>query len=904
MPRPPKNRGSIAKSKPKQKAQESVRHCRYCDQNKPGQGFTPDAANVGIDIDPPFIVQDEPASCALIRHLDEPSQIDHARIDNLLDAARPFAPWKTLSDFEYAESAVQGGLAPKFVDNQLKGFAGRWARGQETDITMKSYPEFKNILRQARLTGVRFNSSTAQATLWGQDKKYTFYYRDPWEWILSLGVDPGLAKVSTWKSRKFYYSEKGCRERFVHEPYTADAWHMVDDELPESNPYPHCWLPLHLWLDKGLVTKHVKMFPIVLRALWLPSVIRNASGNGGGVIIGFMIIVEDPGHPDDRTEKEKYEFAQFKREIYQQVLDIIFKSLYARSARGEPVRCGDNLKRVVYPGFLIESLDMEEAWNFTCCRAGRAKHPCPRCLVRQDLLQFLRQRFDLRTSTGMREVVRRAKDAPNATQREKILMDHGLHDVTHFMWNFRFSDPYQAVSYDLLHFCESGKWGHHLWQLTLDVLGEHHLHAQATGIMSRFPRWRNLKHINDLSTKDFTDGQTHLDILKCILFVIVQLLPGNSSLIQCIRTLLQFRMMTGLKVMTESRMKFAEVLIENYERWCENVSEDHGKSFYFPKQHFTTHALADISLKGVLRNATTRTGEGAHQEIAQHYARTNMRDAEKQIAYRDEEQEAVARTRLIVDDFNRRLFEREDGQEEDKELDEEEQQFQEDSRRRIPHSKLAPGSPDNQWIFGSALQYGDSRSYEDLYAPNNPVYHFFDDRLRNFLHDTFPDEYLTWEQEILVESFQCVYLVYSSKDDWTECEDILRCNNNWYRKGPRYDSVLYNSDAPGLACARLRSLLRCKLPSGRTVDLAIVQDMQPSTWRPRTVWDGCKVYGESKDFSFLLMDYVIRGALLAPVDPPPKSQPRRPQLRPYFLVDVIDGDMFLRALNATEHVCY
>ncbi|KAJ6588227.1 hypothetical protein B0H19DRAFT_924249, partial [Mycena capillaripes] len=149
--------------------------------------------------------------------------------------------------------------------------------------------------------------------------------------------------------------------------------------------------------------------------------------------------------------------------------------------------------------------------------------------------------------------------------------------------------------------------------------------------------------------------------------------------------------------------------------------------------------------------------------------------------------------------------------------------------------------------------------------------------------------------------FQCVYIAFQSNDDWSESEDILRCNHNWYKSGPRYDCVLFNQDDPGLACARLRSLIRCKLPSGRIVDLAIVQVMKKSSWRPRTVWDGCAVYEEEKNFSFLLMDYIIRGALLVPVRPTPSS---RPNSRLHFFVDVIDGDMFLRSLNSTTRVCY
>ncbi|KAJ6527660.1 hypothetical protein B0H19DRAFT_1083755 [Mycena capillaripes] len=239
------------------------------------------------------------------------------------------------------------------------------------------------------------------------------------------------------------------------------------------------------------------------------------------------------------------------------------------------------------------------------------------------------------------------------------------------------------------------------------------------------------------------------------------------------------------------------------------VSEDHGKSFCFPKQHFIVHALQDIRSKGVLRNATTRTVEGFHQETAQHYRKTNLREAEgQQIANEDEDQKAIARTRLIVDDFFRHLHS-ESGDE--NEATEDTAQFKQKSGRRIPRSKLPPASRDNQWIFGSVRRCGDSRSYEDLHANYNVAYRSFDTWLRDFLHGQFPTEYLTTEDKI------------ESNDDWSESEDILRCNHNWYISGPRYNGVLFNQDDPGLACARLRSLIRCKSPSGRIVDLANIR---------------------------------------------------------------------------------
>ncbi len=40
----------------------------------------------------------------------------------------------------------------------------------------------------------------------------------------------------------------------------------------------------------------------------------------------------------------------------------------------------------------------------------------------------------------------------------------------HFLWDFGFSDPYKALSYDTLHSDDLGKWGKHIWELLLQVL--------------------------------------------------------------------------------------------------------------------------------------------------------------------------------------------------------------------------------------------------------------------------------------------------------------------------------------------------------------------------------------------------------------------------------------------------
>lgn len=137
----------------------------------------------------------------------------------------------------------------------------------------------------------------------------------------------------------------------------------------------------------------------------------------------------------------------------------------------------------------------------------------------------------------------------------------------------------------------------------------------------------------------------------------------------------------------------------------------------------------------------------------------------------------------------------------------------------------------------------------------------------------------------------CIYLTFQSLEDWTPSRDILRCNPAFHDEA-RYDCAIINMDAPHLVCARLRGVYRCTLPSGEQRDVALVRMFSPTPWRPRTSWVGCDVHEESTTYSFVLVQYLIRGAHMIPVFHGPKSAKAR-----FFFNDLVDYDMFLRAGN-------
>ena len=125
-------------------------------------------------------------------------------------------------------------------------------------------------------------------------------------------------------------------------------------------------------------------------------------------------------------------------------------------------------------------------------------------------------------------------------------------------------------------------------------------------------------------------------------------------------------------------------------------------------------------------------------------------------------------------------------------------------------------------------------------------------------------------------------------EDWTEARDILRCNPDFHQR-ERYDCVIINDDSPGTTVARLRSLLRCRLSSGRVVDMSLIHAFTRNNWKPYTMWNNCQIRAEARESSFVLMDYIVRGALMCPVFNSDTGL--------HYIVDTVDGDMFLRVNN-------
>ncbi|KAK7020896.1 hypothetical protein R3P38DRAFT_2534857, partial [Favolaschia claudopus] len=71
------------------------------------------------------------------------------------------------------------------------------------------------------------------------------------------------------------------------------------------------------------------------------------------------------------------------------------------------------------------------------------------------------------------------------------------------------------------------------------------------------------------------------------------------------------------------------------------------------KQHAFNHVVDDIRRRGTTNHASTRPGEGFHQEAREAYKKTNEKDVARQMVRIDETHEALARIQMNVDNYDK-----------------------------------------------------------------------------------------------------------------------------------------------------------------------------------------------------------------------------------------------------------
>ncbi|KAG6896264.1 hypothetical protein C0992_009421 [Termitomyces sp. T32_za158] len=803
----------------------------------------------------------------------------------------PWKPFKSRLDFEIAELGLEAALNKSQLDRLIKLF----------------HRAFKKHSYQVLYKGV--------------PRDFEISVRDPWDWAIENIVDdPMISPQIVWDAQKQYRWTGTAWERFFTEPWTGDEAWEAQSRIP-NNPAAKL-LPLIIYADKTKLSSFgtAKGYPIVARYAFIPHYIRNTDGRGGGRVVGWLPIVHE-----DTSETGKKGFVNFKNTVWHEGFRIFLERISKLSETGEWRSSKvDNILRWIWPIILMLSSDYEEMSVMSLIRGLRGKYPCPICLVPQEQMWDLSVEFPLRTQSSTEKFFIESISLPTAAAVEKAFKEQGLRPVKNAMWSIKYGDLHHALSYDVLHFDDNGLWEDHFFKVFKSLITSRTDIAYIDSCFHHMPRWRGLNHFDSVMNITFNDGTKNHDISKIFLFAAQDILSADPKsdgylLLRCLRAYLNIRMYAGFHLHTvqtilagkkELEEVFTPLMMEYIKQTYgtsnelntitpEDIDEDvsgvtgdleqmlKAKSWNFIKLHLRKHLFSDIIRKGASRNYSTKPNEKMHGPIKHSYLRrSNFKDYTKQILDADQY--------LLVSGLIRSNIDALDTYEE----------------------SLLPDSEDTSVVLGSTQSDSFDPSIYDQFQmlgspmppitlsqnseshKNDKAFDQFRIKLGKFLTRFLPIYGIPLPGGKSITEHCLLKVRYTCTSDWQLKTDYVRCNPKFHGQ-PRYDCVLVNAqDKPYIA--RLVQLFSCTV-GGQVYPLALIQPFssvfQNSNRQQKDIDLGLLRFRENKrkDTEFISIHTIIRGVVMVPDRI--QAMPHGSVKGDFFLFDILDADMFLRARN-------
>ncbi|KAG1896982.1 uncharacterized protein F5891DRAFT_1130066 [Suillus fuscotomentosus] len=777
-------------------------------------------------------------------------------------------PWHSFHsrvEFEVAELALEAGLNNEQTNRLIK----------YENFTFKNHKDIHVKWEAASFHITKFTKEVISVPYNGKTWNFDLHYRDLWGLASDLLGDPHIFPHFTFDTQHLSKFDGETFVRFTDKPYTAqDFWDVQSQLLPGGKP-----LAFILYADKTRLSSFgtVKGYPVVAHLANLPTGIRNGRDTGSGYVVGWLPIVKE-----DKDYAGKPSWVNFKNAVWHELFQRITLSLASKSRVGQWFACMDGV----------------ECWCvISLTRGVMSLWPCPICLVPQDALSDTSKTYMRRTADDSRAAVTTARAKDTIEEQEEVLKVLGLRNIENALWAIQYSDVHRVLSHDRCHFNHGELWSCHYWvelQKYIARLGRAKV-SQVDKVYQAFPRWRDLRHPNQVMNVSFADSAMHEDILKMIIYAMHNILMEDESplgylLLRCVQLYLEADIYAAFEVHTTATISAGRGAVQALTalmKQCIIKTEDDDKSdkdWNFPKLHMLMHLFDDIEAKGASRNYNTKPNEQMHGLL------------------KDWQLPIIKILRMdhwfhVADDIRHRLLDLDDHlmfTSQGQANDDDDKDEDEDEDAQCPASDFLPGLN----VDGSLhVKLGSSQApqtfalIEDTHQ-NNDAFINFRVKLNSFLNDFLPacniplpdGKRIHLKSDVAVTAHQFLRVNFESLVDWRQHMDYLRCNPCFYN-APRFDCVFIQTHA-NVIIGRLLFLFDC--PVGEDLfPLALVHPFDARTGT-RLRKDGqlnlfrvrAKPRAQAEFFS---VRSIIRRALLvhdASLD--------------YLVVDTVDTDMFLR----------
>ncbi|KAG1829817.1 hypothetical protein EV424DRAFT_1343975 [Suillus variegatus] len=662
-------------------------------------------------------------------------------------------------------------------------------------------------------------------------------------------------------------------------------WWRIQSSLPNKG-VPFAFI---LYADKThlLSSGNVKGYLVIARCANLPVHIRNCAGIGGSRLVGWLPIV-----PEDAKQSHKLSYTNLKYIVWHEAFLKFLEVIILYSKTGFAHKCFDDITCWLYALILLLSADYEEQCVMALIRGTGSLCPCPICLVPSTKLCDHTVTYPIQKVEDAQIRVKLYEE--NHIAGEAALKEQGLQPINNIFWRVENSNFHETISQDLLHAFHTGLYGHHI-------------HEEAKNLAELLRR-SALKQINEYGLNHFCqvtnislrDGNKFQDISKQFLFAAHNVLTKQKSkagymLLQCIASYLVVDMYISLNTQTESTLAAGEAAYSDFLKCLDeyvNIAGDSTKNWNFLKVHAGKHIFHNIQEKGAAQNFSTRPNEKQHGPLRHMYlCQTNRKDITNQLLQLDH--------RILVSELIGGHI---------AQLDEQHLQKLKDTDDNDPDDINDPedtkniGASFQGHIYLSSPQH--PMSFTDVEEANSSLHTFdqFRKKFSIFINEFLPahniplPDGMTWLRPAAQDKLQeyCYLKVhYKSVVDWKLATNYLRCSPSFHGH-ERCDWALIHTHDKDSNTKNIfaQILFMFKYTVGdQHLDLALVLPMDAPIGPQlaidqdlRFTWLHAQPAASSE---FLSIYSIICGALLVPDYANPHQD--------FFLVDVVDSDMFLHS---------
>ena len=260
------------------------------------------------------------------------------------------------------------------------------------------------------------------------------------ECIKTLFGDPELAEHLILTPERHYVDEDQTIRHYC-DLYTGKWWWSTQQEIEKESPGATI-IPVIISSDKTQVTlfKNKAAYPIYMTIGNIPKHIRRKPSHQSQVLIGYLPTTKLEHITNDASRRRTI------ANLYHASVKYILKPLEEVGEAGRPMKTGAGSWHRCHPLYAIFSGDYQEQVLATMCKYTE----CPQCDIDHDKMGE-GGAFKLRDANTVLDALE-SFDPENPGEFVQKCKEAKIKPIVNPFWkDLPYSDPFQAISPDLLH---------------------------------------------------------------------------------------------------------------------------------------------------------------------------------------------------------------------------------------------------------------------------------------------------------------------------------------------------------------------------------------------------------------------------------------------------------------------